>query len=183
MLITDILTYALILPFIGSFVTVLLSKVSYRVRAFFALAIAAITFILLLVVASAVWTNGNISVGSNWLAEFGVSLILYVDPLAIFFALIASFFGLVAILYSFGDMMHEEGTTRYYALMLLFLSSMIGVVTAGNFLVLYAFWELVGLSSFSLIGFYSENLESNRASFKAFFITRTLGNVFAGLLQ
>ena len=172
---SEILISAVILPILGSFVVVLLGKAPYRIRAIFSLAIAAITFILLLSVASTVWGTETVAVRSDWLADSGISLILYADPLAIFFAVIASFFGMIAILYSFGDMMHEEGTTRYYALMLLFLSSMIGLVMAGNFLVMYAFWELVGLCSFSLIGFYKEKLESNRASFKAFFITRTLG--------
>ena len=171
----EILISAVLLPMIGSFVVVLLTKASYRIRAIFSLTIAAITFCLLLSVASTVWATGTLAVGTDWMLEFGIGLILYADPLAIFFALIASFFGVIALLYSLRDMMHEAGTTRYYALMLLFLSSMIGLVIAGNFLVLYAFWELVGLCSYSLIGFYKEKRESNRASFKALFITRTFG--------
>lgn len=172
---TDLLVAALLLPMFGSLITVFMGKANYRIRAYFAFAVAAITFILMLLVASTVWVNGTISVASDWLTDLGVSLILYVDPLAIFFALIASFFGLIAIIYSIDDMLHEKGTTRYYSLMLLFLASMIGLVTSGNFLIMYGFWELVGLCSFSLIGFYKEQLESNQASFKAFFITRTLG--------
>ncbi len=171
----EILISAMLLPMIGSFVVVLLTKASYRIRAIFSLTIAAITFCLLLSVASTVWATGTLIVRTDWMSELGIGLILYADPLAIFFALIASFFGVIALLYSLRDMMHEAGTTRYYALMLLFLSSMIGLVIAGNFLVLYAFWELVGLCSYSLIGFYKEKRESNRASFKALFITRTLG--------
>jgi NADH:ubiquinone oxidoreductase subunit 5 (subunit L)/multisubunit Na+/H+ antiporter MnhA subunit len=171
----EILTWAIILPMIGSFFVVLLGKASYRIKAAFSLCIVTIPFILLLFIASTVSGNGSIVVKSDWLADYGVSIILYADPLGVFFALIASFFGIIAMLYSFGDMMHEEGTTRYYALMLLFSSSMIGLVMAGNFFVLYAFWELVGLCSYSLIGFYKERSESNRASFKAFFITRALG--------
>jgi len=171
----EILISAILLPMIGSLVVVLLTKASYRIRALFSLVIAAITFCLVLLVASTVWATGTFAVRTNWMSELGISLILYADPLAVFFALIASFFGIIALLYSFRDMMHEAGTTRYYALMLLFLSSMIGLVIAGNFLVLYAFWELVGLCSYSLIGFYKEKRESNRASFKALFITRTFG--------
>lgn len=171
----EILISAILLPMIGSLVVVLLTKAPYRVRALFSLTIAAITFCLLLWLASIVWASGTLAVKADWMSGFGIGLILYADPLAIFFALIASFFGVIALLYSLRDMMHEVGTTRYYALMLLFLSSMIGLVIAGNFLVLYAFWELVGLCSYSLIGFYKEKLESNRASFKALFITRTFG--------
>jgi len=171
----ELLISALLLPMVGSFGVVLLTKASYRIKALFSLTIATITFCLLLLVASMVWATGTLTVGTSWMSEVEISLILYADPLAIFFAIIAAFFGVIALLYSFRDMMHEAGTTRYYALMLLFLSSMIGLVMAGNFLVLYAFWELVGLCSYSLIGFYKEKRESNKASFKALFITRTLG--------
>jgi len=171
----EILISAIILPMIGSFVVVLLTKTSYRIRALFSLTIAAITFCLVLLAASKVWATGALVVRADWMSELGIGLVLYADPLAVFFSLIASFFGMIALLYSFRDMMHEAGTSRYYALMLLFLSSMIGLVMAGNFLVLYAFWELVGLCSYSLIGFYKEKRESNRASFKALFITRTFG--------
>jgi len=171
----EILISAILLPMIGSSVVVLLTKASYRIRALFSFTIAAITFCLLLSVASTVWATGTLAIRADWMSELGIGLIIHADPLAIFFALIASFFGMIALLYSFRDMMHEAGTTRYYALMLLFLFSMIGLVIAGNFLVLYAFWELVGLCSYSLIGFYKEKRESNRASFKALFITRTFG--------
>ena len=171
----DILVSAIILPMIGSFVVVLLGRTPYRVKALFSFGIAAATFVLLLIVAATVSFDQILQIRSDMLAEFGISLILNADALATFFGVIVSFFGMVAILYSYGDMMHEEGATRYYALMLLFMSSMIGLVMAGNFLVLYAFWELVGLCSFSLIGFYREKVEASKASFQAFSITRTLG--------
>ena len=171
----EMLVWAVVLPMIGSLVVVLLDRTSYRVKALFSLGVAAATFVLLLTVAATVSLGQILQIRSGLLVEFGISLILDADALATFFGVIVSFFGMISILYSYGDMMHEGGATRYYALMLLFMSSMIGLVMAGNFLVLYAFWELVGLCSFSLIGFYREKVEASKASFQAFSITRTLG--------
>jgi len=97
-----------------------------------------------------------------------------VDSLGLLFALVASFFGLVSILYSVGDMKEREGVGRYYALMLIFSGSMVGLFLADNFLLLFYFWEIVGLCSYFLIGFdYSR--ESSRASAKALLITNYAG--------
>ena len=113
MLTTDLLIAALVLPMLRSLLTVFMGKTHYRTRAYFAFTIAAVTFILMLLVASTVWTNGTISVTSDWLANLGGSLILYVDPLAIFFALIASFLGLIAILYSIDDMRRQSNCVHW----------------------------------------------------------------------
>ncbi|MCP8309923.1 MAG: hypothetical protein L6N94_00260 [Candidatus Methylarchaceae archaeon HK01M] len=107
--------------------------------------------------------------------ELGLNVAFYVDPLSIFFALITSFFGSMAILYSVKDMTGEKADTRYYTLMLLFLGSMIWLVLAGNLILLFILWEVVGLSSYGLIGFYMSKPESSKASFKALFITHILG--------
>jgi len=119
--------------------------------------------------------NKPISIKIAWMKEFGISTAIYADELGLLFSLIASFFGFISILYSFNDMAHENGIPRYYALLLIFQGAMTGLCLAGNFLFLFIFWEIVGLCSYGLIGFYKEKPESNQASFKALFITRTFG--------
>ena len=67
---------------------------------------------------------------------------------------------------------HEKGLPRYYALVLLFIGAMTGLVIAGNFLQLYIFWEIVGICSAFLISFWYDRPEAVRAGLKAFLVTR-----------
>ena len=75
-------------------------------------------------------------------------------------------------IYSFGYMKGERGFQRYYAFLSLFTMSMLGLVVATNIFQMYIFWELVGVSSYLLIGFYYTKKEAIAASKKAFIVTR-----------
>ena len=75
-------------------------------------------------------------------------------------------------LYSLGYMHGEKGFQRYYAFLSLFSFSMLGLVVATNIFQMYIFWELVGVSSYLLIGFYYTKPEAVAASKKAFIVTR-----------
>ncbi len=86
--------------------------------------------------------------------------------------------GLIAI-YSAGYMRGDPGYPRFFAEIALFIFSMTGLVLASNFLLLYAFWEGVGLCSYLLIGFWFTRPSAAAAARKAFLVTR-LGDV--GLL-
>lgn len=163
------------IPLVGAFLVIALNKMSYKVKSFFSVATSFLTFLLFILIAYYISKEGAVSIGASFMRELGVNVAFYVDSLSIFFALITSFFGSMAILYSVKDMADEKGDTRYYTLMLLFLGSMIWLVLAGNLILLFIFWEVVGLSSYGLIGFYTSEPESNRASFKALFITHILG--------
>ena len=74
-------------------------------------------------------------------------------------------------------MKDEEGLTRYYFLLLLFIGSMIGLVMADNFLQMFIFWEMVGLCSYALISFWYKKPESVKAGIKVFLMTR-IGDIF-----
>ena len=113
----------------------------------------------------------------QWVGSFTFDLT--VDGLSVFLALIVNLLGLIIVLYSTGYMKREEGQSRYYGLVLLFVGSMTGLVLAGNFLQLYIFWELVGICSSFLIAFWYERPDAVRAGLKAFVVTR-VGDV--GLL-
>ncbi len=105
--------------------------------------------------------------------QFGAS----VDPLSVFMATVVSCIGALILLYSLGYMAGDESMTRYWFFMLLFIGSMIGLVMADNFLMLYIFWEMVGLCSYALIGFWYKRPEARKAGMKAFIVTR-VGDVF-----
>ncbi len=87
-------------------------------------------------------------------------------------AAIAGGIGSLVLLYSVKYMAGQEGLTRYYALVLLFIGSMIGLVFVDNLLVLYFFWEAVGLCSYALIGFYTKDPKAAKAGIKALVTTR-----------
>ena len=95
-----------------------------------------------------------------------------VDPLSVLMACIATFVGAWIMLYSVGYMDGEEGLPRYYFFMTFFIGGMTGLVMADNFLQLYVFWEIVGLCSYALIGFYYKRPEAAHAGIKAFITTR-----------
>lgn len=94
------------------------------------------------------------------------------DPLSIFMANVASLIGFLIIIYSVGYMAHEKSQTRYFSLILLFIGAMTGLVLADNFLQLFIFWEVVGVCSYALIGFWYDRPEAARAGMKAFIVTR-----------
>ncbi len=75
-------------------------------------------------------------------------------------------------IYSLGYMKGEKGFERFFAFLSLFTFSMLGLVVATNIFQMYIFWELVGVSSYLLIGFYYQKPSAVRASKKAFIVTR-----------
>jgi NADH-quinone oxidoreductase subunit L len=104
-----------------------------------------------------------------------VELGLRVDRLALLMMLIVTGVGGAIHIYSFGYMHGDPGGSRYFAGLSLFTFSMLGVVLANNFVMMFIFWELVGLSSYLLIGFWYERPSAADACKKAF-ITNRLGD-------
>ena len=108
---------------------------------------------------------------------FKIEIGVLVDPLSVFMCNVVAWIGALILLYSLGYMAGDKSLTRYWFFMLLFIGSMIGLVMADNFLLLYIFWEMVGLCSYALIGFWYERPEARKAGMKAFIVTR-VGDVF-----
>lgn len=102
--------------------------------------------------------------------NIGMGILL--DPISVMMLVVISTVSLMVHLYSFGYMKGEKGFQRYYAFLSLFTLSMLGLVVATNIFQMYVFWELVGVSSFLLIGFYYTKPEAVAASKKAFIVTR-----------
>jgi NADH-quinone oxidoreductase subunit L len=100
--------------------------------------------------------------------EFGILL----NPLTVIMLLVVTGVGSLIFLFSNAYMERDESFSRYFASLSLFAFSMLGIVLANNFIQIFIFWELVGLSSYLLIGFWFEKPEASTAGKKAFLTTR-----------
>ncbi|HHJ50014.1 MAG TPA: NADH-quinone oxidoreductase subunit L [Phaeodactylibacter sp.] len=100
--------------------------------------------------------------------EMGILL----DPLSVMMLVVVTLVSLMVHIYSLGYMKGERGFARYYAFLSLFTFAMLGLVLANNIFQTYFFWELVGVSSFLLIGFYYDRPSAVAAAKKAFIVTR-----------
>src|SRR5437762_2424887 len=106
---------------------------------------------------------------------FHVSLALTLDPLSKMMLLVVTFVGALIHIYSLGYMRDDPGKSRYFAGLSLFMFSMLGIVLANNFVMMFIFWELVGLCSYLLIGHWFERDSAADAAKKAF-ITNRIGD-------
>ena len=110
----------------------------------------------------------------TWISvgDFHVNAALLIDPLSITFVLLITGVGSLIHIYSIGYMAHDPGRRRFFGYMNLFVASMLLLVLADNYLVLYAGWEGVGLASYLLIGFWQYKPSAAVAAKKAFIVNR-----------
>jgi len=110
----------------------------------------------------------------TWISvgDFHVNAALLIDPLSITFVLLITGVGSLIHIYSIGYMAHDPGRRRFFGYMNLFVASMLLLVLADNYLVLYAGWEGVGLASYLLIGFWQFKPSAAVAAKKAFIVNR-----------
>lgn len=95
-----------------------------------------------------------------------------IDPISMMMIVVVTFVSLMVHIYSLGYMKGEERFSTYYAYLGLFTFSMLGLVLSSNIFQIYIFWELVGVSSFLLIGYYYDKPSAVAACKKAFIVTR-----------
>ena len=114
------------------------------------------------------WNSVWLPISESLHIDLGVLL----DPISVMMLVVISTVSLMVHIYSLGYMKGERGFQRYYAFLSLFTMSMMGLVVATNIFQMYLFWELVGVSSYLLIGFYYTRPEAIAASKKAFIVTR-----------
>jgi NADH-quinone oxidoreductase subunit L len=123
---------------------------------------------------------------TTWLiiGDFSVRFGIWIDQLTAVMLVVVSVVSTLVVIYS-GGYMHEEGERRrrYYAEIMLFISVMYGLVIANNYLEMFIFWELVGLCSYLLIGFWYERPSAASAAKRAFIVTRVGDIMFmAGII-
>ena len=116
--------------------------------------------------------NGEVwTVSHDWIPTLGVSFSFYVDGLSLFFTLLILFFGILVLLYSSVYMAGKPMINRFYAYLLLFMASMVGLVLAANAITLFIFWEMTSFSSYLLIGYYHADSASRDAARKSLLVT------------
>ena len=137
----------------------------------------AIAFALALVLFVEVVQNGGRQIGwtgHEWLVvgDFELRMGIFMDGLTAIMLVVVTGVSLLVQIYSTGYMKDDPGYARYFAYMSFFTASMIGLVVAANVIQLFVFWELVGLSSYLLIGFWYHKPSAAAAAKKAFLVTR-----------
>jgi NADH-quinone oxidoreductase subunit L len=152
-----------------------------------ALAIGSLGFSLLLALIAFAhvlsgWMNGEAvreTANFTWIqvGTSHVDLGWVLDPLSAVMLVMVTFVGLLIFIYSTGYMAHDENYTRFFCFLSLFAGAMLGVVIANSILLLFMCWELVGLTSYLLIGFWYQKPSAAAAAKKAFLTTR-VGDVF-----
>ncbi len=155
----------------------------------YAIAGAGGAFVLSMLVVWDVLNGHTLTVGaprSTWLivGNFHVVFGIWIDQLTAVMLVVISVVGTLVVVYS-GGYMHEEGVgrRRYYAEIMLFISVMYGLVISDNYLQMFIFWELVGLCSYLLIGFWYERPSAASAAKRAFIVTRVGDIMFmAGII-
>ena len=111
----------------------------------------------------------------TWLSftqSLSIDMGIILDPISVMMLVVVTFVSLMVHIYSLGYMKGEERFGTYYSFLSLFTFSMLGLVVASNIFQIYIFWELVGISSYLLIGFYYDKPSAVAASKKAFIVTR-----------
>ena len=183
--ITGILWLIPALPIVASGAIALMKQPLRKPAA--TLAIGSLSLSLLLALAAFAhvlmgWASGSAvreTVDFTWL-QVGVAHVdlgWVLDPLSAVMLVMVCFVGLLIFIYSTGYMAHDENFTRFFCFLSLFAGAMLGVVISNSILLLFMCWELVGLTSYLLIGFWYQKPSAAAAAKKAFLTTR-VGDVF-----
>ena len=191
-----------VLPVIGALLTPLFAKVHPKLRDYAAVIMVLLGAIFAFSMIIDIW-NGTAFLGSHWLEDsfvwlpipgFSLEFGMLIDPLSVFMACIATGVGFLIMVFSLGYMKGDGSLTRYWFFMQFFIAGMVLLVMANNLLMTFIGWEIVGLCSYALIGFWynkknkikddqlgelTEGAYNSHCGMKAFIVTR-IGDV--GLL-
>ncbi|MBY6065062.1 monovalent cation/H+ antiporter subunit A [Pseudidiomarina sediminum] len=171
------------LPFLGAIAPLLMGG---RSRVHSTLAAGIVTSIcigLLLSLTPAVLAGDIPSYLNSWLPSLGLNLAFRLDGLSLLFAGLILFIGLLVIIYAHYYLSSKDSAPRFFACLLLFMGSMLGIVTSDNLLLMWFFWELTSISSFLLIGYWFHQSNARRGARMALAITGAGGlALLAGIL-
>ena len=151
-------------------------RIPEQVSGYISIGAISITLILsIIVLFNVIGADGGIAIHThNWfsIGELDFNLGIRIDGLTAIMLIVVTSVATLVQIYSQGYMHNDPGYRRYYAYMSLFATSMLGLILADNLLMLFVFWELVGLSSYLLIGFWFHKPSAAAAAKKAFIVTR-----------
>ncbi|MGC2636237.1 MAG: NADH-quinone oxidoreductase subunit L [Acidobacteriaceae bacterium] len=163
------------LPIVASGVAALLKQQQRRLSATLSIGSMSLSFLLALFAFAQALAHPVVqTINFRWM-QFGdqwVALGWLLDPLAAVMLVMVTFVGLLIFIYSLGYMAHDDNFTRFFCFLSLFAGAMLGVVIANSLLLLFMCWEVVGLTSYLLIGFWFHRPAAAAAAKKAFITTR-----------
>jgi len=163
-----------LLPAIGFVIALLLGNRFKKFSSRFATVVMGVCMLLSFYSTYLVFTLGELSIEKIWYVtgSFSISMGMLADGLSTMMLVIVTIVSFVVHLYSIGYMHKDKRYWLFFVELQLFSASMLGLVLAHNYLQMFICWELVGLCSYLLIGFWYENKSASDASKKAFLVTR-----------
>lgn len=157
-----------------------LKQFSRGVTAFGAIGVSLTVFALLLTQANSVFNGAVISQSWEWLPQAGINLSFRLDALGLLFALLISGIGTLIYIYAYYYLSPKNSLSKLYFLLMLFMSAMLGISLSNNLIILLVFWELTSISSFLLVGYWSNYEAAQRGSRIALTITGMGGLAMLG---
>ena len=177
------LALLLVLPFVGSAIAALLPTTARNLESIFAALVALAVAIPLAMLYPEVRDGGVVLERVVWLPSLGLDLVVRIDGFAWMFAMLVTGMGVLVVMYARYYLSPDDPAARFYALLLGFMGSMLGVVVSGNLLQLVLFWELTSVFSFLLIGYWQHRRDARRGARMAFTVTAAGGlALLAGVL-
>jgi multicomponent K+:H+ antiporter subunit A len=167
-------------PFVIAALLAVSQRLSRRAIGWLAALGPIVSLALLAPLTPEVMAGGVPSVTVPWLPELGLDLRLRLDGLAWMFAGLVLAIGALVVMYARYYLDPEDSAPRFFACLLLFMGAMLGMVTAGNLLLLVVFWELTSIASFLLIGYWSERQDAREGARMALAITGAGGFALLG---
>lgn len=174
----------LLLPFLGSLVAGALPTRRRNAASAWAGLVALVGTIRLLMLFPEVQHGGVVREHWSWIPSIGLDLVIRLDGFAWMFAMLVMGIGTLVVLYARYYMSPDDPVARFFSFFLAFMGAMLGVVTAGNLVVMVFFWELTSLFSFLLIGYWYHRSDARRGARMALTVTGTGGlALLAGVLM
>jgi len=178
---TSVLPIIILLPLIlGTTLVSLLKQSSRRLTAFAAVGVSMTSLGLLLTQAREVFNGAVIMQSWSWLPQLGIDFSFRLDALGLLFALLISGIGTLIYIYAYFYLGPKNSLNKLYLLLMLFMAAMLGISLSNNLILLLVFWELTSISSFLLVGYWSNYDAAQRGSRMALTITGMGGLAMLG---
>lgn len=168
----NVLPIIILLPLVlGTTLVSWLNKCSRGVTALGAIGVSLSSLILLLMQAKDVFQGAVITQSWSWLPQLGINLSFRLDALGLLFCLLISGIGTLIYIYAYYYLSPKNSLSKLYVLLMFFMAAMLGISLANNLILLLVFWELTSISSFLLVGYWSNYEAAQRGSRMALTIT------------
>ncbi len=178
-----LLLVVLLAPFVGCVIAALMPANARNREAWLAGLVAFVGLAISVSLYGQIEESGPVRFAVQWLPVQGVEFALRMDGLAWAFTLLITAIGMLVVLYARYYMSPEDPVPRFFAFLLAFMGSMLGVVLSANLIQLAVFWELTSLTSFLLIGYWHHRIDARRGARMAFTMTAAGGLcLLAGVL-